>query len=396
MFNWLNKNSIFLVAIFLVSVDFYLYNNFWIVVHFYGNLAKYIKYFWPTVLLFEFLIFYIFVYRTIISPVFKLKKEIANFLTWWRLGWRLEISTSNYTMRYVINFFNKSLEILKNFKEDLRSGKELKSEVQLASEIQKNILTKVLPKIESLDIVANTKSASEVWWDSYDVIKQWDNNYIYIWDVTGHGVASWFVMMMVNALISGFSKMMVNSADIIAHTNEILKPRVPSNMLMTLLMIRWNEEQKKLFMTWAWHEYLLIYKKSKNKTYKVKSWWVALGMTKNIYKILKEIQIEFEQWDIAILYTDGITEARNTNKEDWLMFNWDKLINAIDNSPFKTAQWVFNNITIELSRWMWYNHKQFDDISLMVVHYRWFESIEKDADPVISNLNITEWQWSSK
>jgi serine phosphatase RsbU (regulator of sigma subunit) len=65
-------------------------------------------------------------------------------------------------MQYVISFFNKSLEILKNFKEELRSGKELKSEVQLAAEIQKNTLTKNLPKIASMDIVANTKSATEV------------------------------------------------------------------------------------------------------------------------------------------------------------------------------------------------------------------------------------------
>lgn len=59
--------------------------------------------------------------------------------------------------------------------------------------------------------------------------------------MTGHGVASGFVMMIVNALISGFSKIIESSADILAKTNEIVKPRVKSNMLMTLLMIRWNE-----------------------------------------------------------------------------------------------------------------------------------------------------------
>ncbi len=43
--------------------------------------------------------------------------------------------------------------------------------------------------------------------------------------------------------------MLVNSAEILASTNEILKPRVPSNMLMTLLMVRWNEKDKKMYMT---------------------------------------------------------------------------------------------------------------------------------------------------
>lgn len=78
-------------------------------------------------------------------------------------------------------------------------------------------------------------------------------------------------MMMVNALISGFSKMIENSADILVRTNEILKPRVKSNMLMTLLMVRWNERDKKLYMTGSGHEYLLIYKKAQNRVFTVKS-----------------------------------------------------------------------------------------------------------------------------
>ena len=58
-------------------------------------------------------------------------------------------------------------------------------------------------------------------------------------------------MIMANALISGFSKVVVSGAEILAKTNEILKPRIKSNMLMTLLMVRWNEVEKKFFMTGA-------------------------------------------------------------------------------------------------------------------------------------------------
>jgi sigma-B regulation protein RsbU (phosphoserine phosphatase) len=244
-----------------------------------------------------------------------------------------------------------------------------------------------------MDIVANTKSATEVGWDSYDVIQRDDNYYIYLGDVTWHWVASGFVMMMVNALVSWFSKQLVNAAEIIAHTNEILKPRVPSNMLMTVLMIRWNELEKKLFMTWAWHEYLLVYKKAQWKAFKIKSWGVALWMTKNISKIVKESQIWIESWDIIVMYTDWITEARNTNKEDWMMFWVENLIETIEKAPYKTAQWVFNNITIDLSKWMWYNHKQFDDITLIVMHYKWDSTVDNDVSPIIPKENITEWYW---
>jgi hypothetical protein len=55
--------------------------------------------------------------------------------------------------------------------------------------------------------------------------------------------------MIVNALVSAFSKIIINSAEILSNTNIILKPRVKSNMLMTLLMVRWDEKEKKMFMT---------------------------------------------------------------------------------------------------------------------------------------------------
>lgn len=387
MNSWLQKNIVLIATLFIIWVNFAIYYFFW-------EMVQSLDYAWPVIIALEFISFYFFVSSTFLTPVNELKKQISLFLTIWTGSWKLEMNTAHPSMKYVISFFNKSLEILKNFKDELKSGKVLKSEVQLASEIQKNTLTKNLPVIPSIDIVANTKSATEVGWDSYDVINSNDNYYIYLWDVTGHWVASGFVMMMVNALISWFSKLLVNSAEIIANTNEILKPRVPSNMLMTLLMVRWNEIEKKLFMTWAWHEYLLVYKKEQQKAFKIKSGWVALGMTKNIFKIVKESQIAIEQWDIVILYTDGITEARNTNKEDWLMFWIDKLVDVIEKSPFKTAQWVFNNITIELSRWMGYNCKQFDDITLVVLHYKWNQSIETDANPIIPKENITEWYWN--
>jgi serine phosphatase RsbU (regulator of sigma subunit) len=39
-------------------------------------------------------------------------------------------------------------------------------------------------------------------------------------------------------------------------------------------------------------------------------------MTKNIHKLLKEREIQFEKNDIIILYSDGITEAIDRPKKD--------------------------------------------------------------------------------
>lgn len=331
--------------------------------------------------------------RLYMRPVKDLKKEIAMFLAGSKKDGQLTGEYYNPDIRFVTNFFNKSLEILKNFKEEFQAGRVLRSEVELASEIQKHVLKKRTVVIPSIDFVADTKSATEVGGDSYDIIAEGNNYYIYLGDVTGHGVASGFVMMIVNALISGFVKIVESSAVILAKTNEIVKPRVKSNMLMTLLMVRWNERDKKMYMTGAGHEYLIVYKAAAKKAFKIKSGGVALGMAKDISKILKETQIGVEPGDLVIMYTDGITEARNGSKESDMMFGIDRFISTIEEAPIKTAQGLFNHITVELSRFMGYSHRQFDDITLICMHYKGDKPVELNVSPEISSEFITEWNW---
>jgi len=83
-------------------------------------------------------------------------------------------------------------------------------------------------------------------------------------------------------------------------------------------------------------------------------------MIKDISKLLKEQQIQFEENDIIVLYSDGVTEAINKSHKDGTeeMFGEDRLMQAISTAPqivngnYKTSRSVFNNITIELSKFM--------------------------------------------
>lgn len=336
-------------------------------------------------------------------PIGVLKKNIQLFVVWELKDDNIFFKESiNPRLNYVGAFFGRALKTLRSIHDEFMHGKDIKSEVNLASELQWKLLKKKLLEVPSLNIVASSTPAWEVWGDSYDIIKQWDNYYIYVWDATGHGVGAGFVMVMVNALIAWFSKIYTSWADILSNTNDILKPRIKSNILMSMLLVRWNEEEKRVFMTWAWHEYLLIYKNKSQKCHMIKSGWLALWMTKNIHKLLKEREIQFEENDIIVLYSDGITESINRPRKDGLeeMFWENKLVQAIERAPnmksktHKSAISVFNNITIELSKHMWYKYAQLDDITLTVIHYkdRYYQRND-DFGTKIPEEFITEWTW---
>lgn len=311
--------------------------------------------------------------------------------------------TSNPHLNYILLFFTKTLGTLKHIKSEFLHGKEIKSEVDLAGEIQGKLLGKKIPKVPHLQIIAKSTPAGEIGWDSYDVITQWDNHYIYVGDATGHGIWAGFIMMMVNALVSGYAKVTHKWNHILALTNDIIKPRVKANLLMSMLLIRWNEVEKKMYMTGAGHEYLMIYKYKEQKCHKIKSGGVALGMTKNIHKLLKEREIMFEPNDVIILYSDGITEAIDKGKRDGTesMFGEDLLVRTIEDSPeiwthkIKTARSIFKNISITLSKFMGYKFVQLDDVTLVTIQYESPEYIQADdcSEEMWEDF-ITEWKWT--
>lgn len=342
------------------------------------------------------ILFYV-VYRSYIHPIEQLKQGIARFHMGLDDAPNISVQSWSKGMLDIIGFFQKSLKVLSVFRDEVRAGRQLRSEVEIASEIQKQTLSQEDDVMPGLDLAVGICSASEVWGDSIDVISGSNGNYyLYVGDVTGHWVPSGFVMMMVNALISAFTRKMLSGAEILAETNKILKPRIKTNMMMTTVMLRWDSLQKKMYYTGAGHEFILVYKSQEQQVYKVKTGGVALGMMRDITRALKEQQIAFVPGDLIILYTDGITEARYRSEQNGMLFGVDRMTESIMKLGVRTPESVFRQLTLDLSAFMGYKHKQYDDITLAVVGFtpEWQESVMMmDIPSRIDATSITEWNW---
>jgi hypothetical protein len=82
------------------------------------------------------------------------------------------------------------------------------------------------------------------------------------------------------------------------------------------------------------------------------------------------------------------------------MFWEDLLQKTIEKSPniawenYKSARTIFNYISIELSKHMWYKHTQLDDVTLTTIEYKAEDYNEENDVPLeIPNNLITEWKW---
>ena len=191
-----------------------------------------------------------------------------------------------------------------------------------------------------------------------------NNTFIYVGDVTGHGLPAGLIMVMVNTLLRTFSEMYTSGYDIMVNTNRVLKQRIEPRRFMTCVLLRWNAVEKKMYYTGAGHEHILIYHKRENVCEVKQTGGIALGMVQDISKIIKEENIPLESGDFVILYSDGIIEAKNMQGE---MFGLPRLKMTIEQyARTSTSEELFANVSKDFGIFVG-DQIQEDDITLIII-----------------------------
>lgn len=305
----------------------------------------------------------LFYYKFFQSPLRKIMQEMKAMLAGKKY---LRIYTQRLDELGVLShFFNEVTKNLERISIAVKEGKRMSSELTIGAEIQKMVLPAVLSEVPGLDIYVRTRAAVEIGGDNYDVNRAHNNAYIYVGDATGHGVPAGLVMIMVNTLIDTFTEIYQNAYDVIVQTNRLLKQRIQTTMFMTLMMLRYNEIEKKMYYVGCGHEYILTFRKNTGVCDAKPSGGIALGMVPDNSKIVKEELLPCDTGDFVLLYSDGIIEARNTSGEE---FGLKRLKEAIEKfaPASKTSQELFTLISTEFGKFV-ENQVQNDDITLMVI-----------------------------
>lgn len=262
------------------------------------------------------------------------------------------------------HFFNEVTGSLEKVTEELEQSRRVSGELRTAGQLQKELIPVLAPTIEGFDIAVKNRSAEELGGDNLDFIKAGNSTYFYVGDVTGHGVPAAIVMTMVNTLLNAFAEVYDTAYDVVVQTNRRLKLRIRATMFMSMLMLKWNSLTKKMTYVGCGHEHLVIYRAKTGQVDATVSGGIALGMVADNSKIVKEKDVVLETGDVIVLYTDGITEARNMKGE---LFGLERLKGLVALYGGQgDAQTIIQNIAKEFSRYV-EEHVQEDDVTLVVV-----------------------------
>ncbi len=249
----------------------------------------------------------------------------------------------------------------------LQERERMQQSLNLAKEVQQNLLPKSNLKINGLDIAGKSVYCDETGGDYYDFISIEDNDKqkigVAIGDVSGHGISSALLMATVRSSLRQRASLPGSPAKIISDVNRQLVQDVEdSGQFMTLFFLALDTATRQLEWVRAGHDPGMLYDPGLDSFSELTGPGIALGVDENwIYEDNKKIGFSKDQ--IIFLSTDGVWEVRNTKGE---MLGKAPILNAIRQNASSDAAQIIDAIFNTVDKFIG-EVKIEDDITSVVI-----------------------------
>lgn len=197
---------------------------------------------------------------------------------------------------------------------------DAKREIDLAREIQLGLLPAPEFKSDRLSIYSFASTAREVGGDYVDTIHTDRGDYYIIADVSGKGLSASLYMVRLQALFHLLiKKYQPDPKTLLVELNEFIKYSKHDKTFVTACVALAPSDDSPLLFCRAGHNVPLFYSNEKDRCKELRSPGLALGMAPSdkLDQALKQMELKLEPGDLLLMYTDGLTEARNPSGEEY-------------------------------------------------------------------------------
>jgi PAS domain S-box-containing protein len=244
----------------------------------------------------------------------------------------------------------------------------MEAELDVTRRLQQMLLPtdEELRQIEGLDIAGFMQPADEVGGDYYDVLPHNGALKIGIGDVTGHGLESGVVMLMLQTAVRTLQTSGVEDPvyfmDILNRLLHANLQRMNVDKSMTLALLDYHMGQLRLS---GQHEQLIVMRRGgEMQLIDTVDLGFPLGIESGITRFMREVPlVELEPGDGVVLYSDGITEAENEAKE---FYGLERLCQVVSAHWDKPAEAIKDAVVADVREFIG-QQKIYDDLTLLVV-----------------------------
>jgi len=194
-------------------------------------------------------------------------------------------------------------------------AEKMKRELQLAAQIQKDFFPKENPSCENYEIAGRNIPCQAVGGDYYDFIFIDPCHLgIAIADVSGKGMSASLLMASLRASLHAEVHAGYDLGAMVLKLNSFVHGSSAINQFITFFFCELDKKKSELRYINAGHNPPLVVKRSAGVSF-LDSSGLCLGMLPSVSYDLKTLA--FDKGDILLLFTDGITESRNKNNEEF-------------------------------------------------------------------------------
>jgi len=237
-----------------------------------------------------------------------------------------------------------------------------KAELQIAAEIQKNFLPDHTPSVFQFKLAAVTIPAMEVGGDFYDFISLPDGRQgLVIADVAGKSIPAALFMALSRTIVRANAAHQPQTAEVLREANNMIAEDASAGMFVTLFYGILDGKAHTLTYANAGHPPLLVFRTGGCRCTEQEVTGVALGAMDGME--YEERQVQFLPGDVAVLYTDGVTEAVNRKGE---MYGLKRLCSVMTRNGHLSAQEIMEKVLDDISEFSG-DQSQYDDITLVVL-----------------------------
>ena len=308
-----------------------------------------------------FIFIYILIKRVIINNLKKINDTLGR-ITEGDLNVTVDVR-SNEEFSSLSDDINSTVSTLKRYIAE--AAARIDKELEYAKQIQLSALPTNFPDGEDYKIYAQMIAAKEVGGDFYDFYKINDTTVAFLAaDVSGKGIPAAMFMMTSKTIIKDLAESGIPVNEIFTKANEKLCENNESGMFVTAWMGILDLTTGNLQFANAGHNPPLLKRADGSFEYlKSRSGFILAGMEGVRYRAN---ELTLNPGDRLFLYTDGVTEATNTENK---LYGEDRLLAFMNQNSAVEATELLPALKENIDEFVG-EAPQFDDITMLMFDYR--------------------------
>ncbi|MFQ5743312.1 MAG: PP2C family protein-serine/threonine phosphatase [Acidobacteriota bacterium] len=245
---------------------------------------------------------------------------------------------------------------------DAVESERRKSELEIARQMQVDLLPKQPPQVSGLDIADRSVPATEVGGDYFDYLDLPKSRLGLVFgDVAGHGMSAGLIMAMAKSAIHTQVRAASSPKLLLPRLGELLLEMSAANQYMTMVFAQLDVAGRQLWYVNAGHHYPLHYKAGSGRIERLESTGPPLGLLPSSPGEARERPLE--AGDVLAFYSDGLVEAFNDRDEE---FGIARLERIVAEGAVKSAEAIVEAAFDAVLRFSG-NEVWHDDASLVIV-----------------------------